>query len=282
MDIKKFKSVESIEDVLFFLEVKGNNHNYYHHYTNLENLIKMVHSKFFLLTRGNSININDQHEYRAKGSAECWDRTYLGSFSFGESENMAMWGLYGLPWDEAIRISIPKKVMKKWIAGTADVYSAKFVDGALKTQQLRTPFRARLSDIVYIDGKQGSNSSKLFWNSESLFLQEKALLRGIDLEPQMTGFIKNDAWKYENEVRVHIQLQKAVEEERLAIKITDEVISSLMITVGPYFKGNIIDKINEKIPFALNDTQIEESGFKDLVKYRSLCTMCQHENFIRK
>ena len=36
MDIKSFKSAEMPRDVLFFLEVKGNNHKYYHHYTNID------------------------------------------------------------------------------------------------------------------------------------------------------------------------------------------------------------------------------------------------------
>lgn len=282
MDIKSFKSAEMPRDVLFFLEVKGNNHKYYHHYTNIDSLIKMIHSKYFLLTRGNSVNINDQHEYRAKGSAELWNKTYLASFAYGDSENMAMWGLYGLPWEEAIRISIPQKAMKKWIAGISDVFSARFINGNLQTEQLRVPFRARLSDIVYIDGKQDSESSKLYWNGESVSLKDRPLLKGIDLEPQMTGFIKNDAWKYENEVRVHIQLQKETDEERIAIKLTDEVVSSMIITAGPYFKGNLEEKIAEKVPFVLNNFQFEESGFKNLVKYRSLCTMCQHETFVRK
>lgn len=282
MDIKNFKSIENVNDVLFFLEVKGNNHNYYHHYTNVDCLIKMIHSKYFLLTRGNSVNTNDQHEYRAKGSAELWNKTYLGSFAYGESENMAMWGLYGLPWEEAIRISIPQKAMKNWISGISDIFSAEIVDGNLQVNQLRIPFRTKLSDIVYIDGKQNSESSKLYWNGNSVSLKDKPLLKGIDLEPDMTGFIKNDAWKYENEVRVHIQLQRKTNEERIAIKLTDEVISSMIITAGPYFKETLKKSIKQKIPFVLNDFQFEESGFKNLVKYRSLCTMCKYETFVRK
>ncbi len=282
MDIKNFKSIETIDDMLSFLGVKGNNHNYYHHYTNIDSLIKMIHSKFFLLTRGNSVNINDQHEYRAKGSAELWDKTYLGSFAYGDSENMAMWGLYGLPWEEAVRISIPKKAMKKWIEGVSDVFSAEIINGNLRTEHLRISFQAKLSDIVYIDEKQNSASSKLYWNSEMLALNNRVLLKGIDLEPQMTGFIKNDAWKYENEVRVHIQLRRKTGKERLAIRLTDEVISSMTITAGPYFKGDLANRIEERIPFALHNSQFYESGFKNLVKYRSLCTMCQHEKFMRK
>ncbi len=59
--------------------------------------------------------INDQHEALMKGSWNIWNRTYIGSFSYGSSENMAMWGLYGLPWEDAVRLEIPRVFMLNWI-----------------------------------------------------------------------------------------------------------------------------------------------------------------------
>ena len=277
-----FKSIETIEQLLDFLEAKGNNHNYYHHYTTLDNLIKMIDSRYFLMTRGDSVNINDQHEYRAKGSAALWRKTYLGSFAYGESENMAMWGLYGLPWDEAVRISIPRKAMEKWVLSVTDVFSAEIVNKELHTKRLKTPFDIRLSDIVYIKGERGSNESKLLWNDKSISLKGKLMLKGIDLDDRMTGFIKSDAWKYENEVRIHIQFQTTVNTDRIAIPLPIEVISSMSITTGPYFTGDPFEKIRAKIPYLVNTEQMTESGFKNLVKYKSLCTMCRHKTFVRK
>ena len=106
MSIQKL-DIKSVDSIINYLEQKGKNHRVYYHYTTWESLKKIMENKSFLLTRGNSLKINDQHEANKKGVKEVWDRTYIGSFAFGSSENMAMWGLYGLPWEDAIRIAIP-------------------------------------------------------------------------------------------------------------------------------------------------------------------------------
>lgn len=74
-------------------------------------LFENIRKRVLLLTRGNSLNINDQHEALMKGSWSTWNRTYIGSFAYGQSENMAMWGLYGQPETDAIRIAIPRAEM---------------------------------------------------------------------------------------------------------------------------------------------------------------------------
>lgn len=58
----EFKQLSTYSEILSFLETKGENHNFYYHYTNLESAIKIVECKSFLLTRGNSSAMNDQHE----------------------------------------------------------------------------------------------------------------------------------------------------------------------------------------------------------------------------
>lgn len=282
MEKIEWKNIDDIDELLTFLKQKGINHDEYHHYTNIDSLIKMIDSGYLLLTRGNSVNMNDQHECQVKGSIDLWDKIYLASFAFGKSENMAMWGLYGLPWDEAVRITIPKKAMKNWIEGIEEIYSAEFVNGKLRTNKLDVSFNKSLSDIVYVEGKRLGIEKKIYWTEKSLSLKNKELLWNVDNDPKMTGFIKNQAWKYENEVRIHIQLNKKIFKEKIAIKLTDDLISSMKITTGPYFRGNIIKKINDKIPSVLNQNQCSYSSFDRLVNYRSLCTMCRHENFIRK
>lgn len=277
-----FNKIKTVSDMLGFLETKGCNHNEYHHYTDLESVIKMIDSGYFHLTRGDSTAMNDQHEWQEKGSHETWKRTYIGCFAFGESENMAMWGLYSLPWEDAVRISIPRKAMTNWINNTHNIYSVSFHNGTCERNLLPAQAVVKLSDIVYINGKRYSDSSKLFWNDKSLALSDTPELIGIDQRADMTGFIKNDAWRYENEVRVHIQLENKVSTDKIAIKLSGDIIPSMTITAGPYFSGDLLQRIKEKIPQIVHEKQTNQSGFKHLVNYKTLCGMCMHNEFQRK
>ena len=276
---EEFKQITTTPDLLEFLKKKGMNHNYYHHYTSLDSVIKIIASDFFLLTRGNATCMNDQQECQAKGSQELWNQTYIGSFSYGDSENMAMWGLYSLPWEDAVRISIPKNALLKWISSIDKVY--KVTLPVLKKEEIAPLPQVVLSDIVYTDGKQEETATRLYWNNSSMKVGENHFY-DIDHEPEMTGFIKNDAWRYENEVRIHIQFDRDIQSERIGINIPPEVINSLMITAGPYCSGDLLERIAGKIPQLLNTHQVQESGFKRLVNYRTLCSMCGKEPFVRK
>ncbi len=97
----------------------------------------------------------------------------------------------------------------------------------------------------------------------------------------MTGFIKNDAWKYENEVRIHVQIKKPINYEKIAIKLTDDIIRTMTITAGPYFSGNLLERIRKRIPQIIESKQMQDSGFKSLVKYKTLCSLCTHREFQR-
>ena len=92
-----------------------------------------------------------------KGAWEVWNRTYIGSFSFGDAENMAMWGLYGLPWEDAVRIAIPKREMLKWIENIRDVYL--WENGTRR--ECVSDFKISLTDIVYVNGHKNDMDLRL-------------------------------------------------------------------------------------------------------------------------
>ncbi len=159
---KEFKGIETAEEMQSFLKEKGKNHNYYYHYTAAGSLIKIIQSGYFFLTKGNYIKMNDQQECMAKGSLDVWDRTYIGCFSYGESENMAMWGLYSIPWEDAVRISIPQKEMREWICNRRTCVYAVTDDGAIVDSNIGNKHpKIELTDIVYIGRTESGNSLKL-------------------------------------------------------------------------------------------------------------------------
>ena len=100
----------------------------------------------------------------------------------------------------------------------------------------------------------------------------------IDTLKEMTGYAKNYAWQYENEVRMRIRLHHNTGYEKILIDVPQEVIDSIEITVGPYFKW----KNEELFEQLQHEGRIKDSAFRGLVNYRELCSMCQHGSFARK
>ena len=275
----KITDVKDIDSMIAFLKEKGGNHENYYHYTTWDSLTKIMLNKTFLLTRGNSLRINDQHEALMKGSREEWDKIYIGSFAFGASENMAMWGLYGLPWSDAVRITIPKASMIQWINSIKKI--KLFEKG--NTVDYRDNFDISLNDIVYVGGKKGTNNLYLTHSGRSITVSETYPLYGIDTIPKMTGYIKNYAWQYENEVRLRIRLGHKTGSEKICVDIPDEVIDSIIVTMGPCFERNDNERKHKELLHRLFDERrINESGFENLVKYRALCELCQHKSFLKK
>ena len=271
--MSKITEVTNIDSMIAFLKEKGKNHEYYYHYTTWDSLTKIFQNKTFLLTRGNSLSINDQHEAHMKGSWAEWNKIYIGSFAFGSSENMAMWGLYGLPWQDAIRLSISREKMNQWINSIKQI--KLFENG--ETIDYQGDFEASVNDIVYVGGKRGSNDLHLTHYGKSITVSDTYPLYGIDTSSKMTGYIKNYAWQYENEVRLRIRLSNDTCYEKISIAVPDEVIDSIIVTTGPCFRwknDDLCNKLN-------NESRIIESGFKNLVRYRELCAMCQHKSFKR-
>lgn len=272
---KKFRDVSTVGGLKEYLEEKGKNHRCYYHYTSWDNFVKIYEGKSFLLTRGNSPSVNDQHEARMKGAKEEWDKTYIGSFSYGYAENMAMWGLYGLPVEEAVRIAIPRKAMNDWIGAIKEVIPFK---NDKVSPVLRKFFQIHLSDMVYANVRSDSTKLQLTHDDYTIWATPKNGLQEVDKNPSMTGFIKNYAWKYENEVRLHIHLDQSIGCDRVMVKIPLAVLNEIKITTGPAFEC----KDNATYKKLDEEGKIEASSFENLVHYRSLCDLCQHGSFERK
>lgn len=260
--------VKSIEDMISFLKDKGRRHENYYHYTSWDSLTKIFQNKTFLLTRGNSLKINDQHEARMKGAFAEWNKIYIGSFAFGSSENIAMWGLYGLPWKDAVRICIPKDKMLRWLNSINQI--KLFNDG--ESIEYQGGFDADLNDIVYVSGNRGTNNLILTHYGRSITVSQRYPLYGIDTADEMTGYIKNYAWQYENEVRLRIRLAHDTRSEKISVDIPDDVIDSITVTKGPNFVWKN-DEIHQRL---IAENRITDSSFENLINLKDICDMCQH------
>lgn len=159
-----FMQLTSVDEVCAFLKERGSRHQNYHHYTSLPTLKLILNGNTWKLS--NPITMNDLQERQEKGAEEVWRQTVFASFCFGDSENMAMWGLYCFPRQDAVRISLPRKLMMQWLTETeksADVL---------------------LSDVIYVNHQK---AHQLRWNNRRLDITEMPALANISHERAMTG-----------------------------------------------------------------------------------------------
>lgn len=150
--INSFKEVRSIDELIGYLEIKGGNHRNCYHYTNKNGLNGILRSRKLHISRGDQMN--DKQEL-TKGDEQTWEKVYLASFNYGDEENMAMWGLYGVPHEDAIRITIPGTKIKEWISSTDKVYQVESLrSGKYEYHELAELDRIVLTDVVYASGKK--------------------------------------------------------------------------------------------------------------------------------
>lgn len=159
-----------------------------------------------------------------------------------------------------------------WINAISDVYLWE------NRTVSRISGEIHLSDIVYVNGKSNSNGLQLTHNSYTICTTTKFGLHGVDRDPRMTGFIKSYAWRYENEVRLHIHLAQNTGYEKIMVKIPSEVLNAIEITSGPSFLYKN-DALYEKL---YEEEKISPSSFTNLVHYRPLCAFFQNSPFTRK
>lgn len=242
-----FNSINSTKELRDFLKTKGNNHNYFYHYTTWDTFLKIYENKSFLATNHQSSNLNDQHELRNKKG----DNLYHVSFSYGETEIMPMWILYGIPKTQAVRIGIPKKKMQKWIT-------------ELQTDQKRFKM-VTLTDIIYQNKK---------WYSRSNL--HKNLPEEWKDSHDLVGCVKHYSWRYENEVRLLVSLPQKTD-ERIKLEFSDDIRDSFEIMTGPHFDISTC-KNRELYDELCKENRISQSIFKsNEVNYRELCGNCIHE-----
>jgi hypothetical protein len=268
-----FEDLKSPKELLEFLKKKGSNHTggYFHH-TNVGALNGMLCNHKLHLSSGSEMN--DLREPR-KGSPEVWKRLYVASFSVGNDENMGMWGIYGDPLADALRIKFRCKKLRDNIQklncssnGSSGLYEVK--DGTYK--RLNKEFDIELIDVVYL-ARRGSNST-ILWNEKSLRGSQWDYVNNLYRNPLFAGCLKNIAWKYERETRILIKLKHALPHvKKIAIDISD-ALADIEVLCGPCLEKRYLED-------ELGDHEIKNiSNSQNLgqIYFRTKCEVCNSKN----
>jgi hypothetical protein len=288
----KFKSARTPNDVVRLLEDAAEARKYFRHYTTLSAFLCITEGEddwMFRLTRGDSPNMNDQLEWRRLGDADTWRRTFICSFSGVEDESAAMWGLYGKPNNEALRLSFSRDAMMAWI----NMLRRKSCNGLVaqffgsndkvgpKIQLSLDDVEIHFADVLYggsiCDGEEPSDTytfrkhvlnKNLFSHFDSKF--EKT--------PEITGFIKSQDWAYEEESRIIIRVKDGVvlpggksldDIQYVFIPVPKTVMAAVEYKRGPCVPEKLRAVLGDKIIQVIGPNAIiSDSKYKDNLKFK--------------
>lgn len=121
-----------------------------------------------------------------------------------------------------------------------------------------------LSAVAYsnTDSKESvSDVEQITWNTR----KNTNISRASKLK-ELTGYIKDEAWAYEKELRVKVLFDTNVGFHRVALDIS-ALIPQMIISTGPLFRGSLRQRLMDDLPgFDENNYHFDQSIFQNRFK----------------
>ena len=234
--------VADARDLKQYLRQQANSNKRLYHYTTYESLLEIIKNKSFRLTRLDLLN--DKAEKKLGFQDDSFEN-YVISFTQGK-EYVSMWAMYGKASGIKLRLDFENVVFRKihpmaYITGKKNeiVPILDHVD----TWSMNNP-NVVLSDICYVDKRTKAlkHNTKPFDFTASEY----------DLE-EMTGLIKYDAWEFEKETRLKVQLSgsRTLKDygypEHIYYSIPPELIKSFHVTFNPWMSKSMKEEIKKSL-----------------------------------
>ena len=279
---KRSRIPKNWKDFLFWglclvaaMDGRAKKHDALHYFTRLSVLDSIVKNQAWQFN--NSSGMNNLHELIKN---YCPDREineaiqrkreclYYSCFSFGDEDNVAMWSLYGIPWEDAVCITLGKDSVMS-LLNSMDKYS---------NENNAEPF---FHDICYIEGEMGADDQILHWydcRNRKLAKNDSSFAQNIEL----VGYLKNSCWRYENESRLGFILNQPNKQGYVRIPLEKGFWNSITITLGPKNNHSIegiksmLNQDNSGITF---DIEINKSCFLKYGFFQNLkrhCDRCKN------
>ena len=279
----RFVEQTSLIDALNLVRDGGVMHSCYQHYTSLRRVLDKIAGDWWL-TRSDSDRLNDRQETIKFGMKKVARCMYQTSFCHGVNEDAAMWGLYQRCNPLAIRITIPRKTMERWIA---DIQIRPGMDRKERQAHLNCIGIQNgvklviFGDLVYAsvadpdvprdcyDIKRGGG---VHWDDAVCSVVED-LQEGIKRD-WATSLVKDSEWRQERESRLSVQFTEALPKCPAAIKITvpKYVIEDMRFTYSPWLKREYETSVERMLKTALSKAGVD-SNSGDFQRFRR-STLC--------
>ena len=241
------------------------------HYTNIDNLLKIIDTKTFKL---NSIkNMNDKLEAKYISVDNIEDLVFLSSFCHGK-ENIPLWHMYT---EQKYGVNIEFEFDRK--KHSCDM--AKILHDSTRPVLGKVAYS---DDVIEFDTIGAPSTAKNYsgWNIEFICSDVKYDSNGINSHSvyfttedggklynlTSMGIVKNSAWRYEEETRIiaHFRTVKSDIEmkvlECILMPITFERLKKISITFSPWMPEEIKIMLKEHILSKVSDCKVK---FKDSI-----------------
>ncbi len=226
------------------IEEKINTEDRLFHYTDFDSLIKIINSKTFKFNR--SDKLNDKNEYMInevlfddfseikryfkdykyeeyESSLKEHSRFYSFSMTYSPYESISMWKMYGKQENLKIRIDFPR-----------DIFEGLFRENNLYSEA----------------GSKIINGKPLF-DVKSICILDKIDYIKVDTEKELLmkkivdkyGFIKYEAWKYEEEERALVKLKR--NDKAIFLKLNEEFIKRIHVTFNPWISKEFYEILKQ-------------------------------------
>jgi hypothetical protein len=257
---QKFSTISNPFQLVSYLESTQRDKQYIYHYTTIDRLIRILKSDYFFFSSLGKMN--DLLEFEQARSNN--KNYYVGSFSREKNEVIAMWGMYGIPWEMGVRLAIPTKQFRKWISKLSHVFEVSKEFKVLNTPIQVNSHQKRICCVSYIN----DSSTRLDWSNQQLYLKNKPELSNWKNNGEVSGYIKEIAWKYESEVRTIISIENSDQIGSIALPITEDLKKSFSITLSPKFDKQYLNHPH------LQSLNFTHSKYNGMIVPRTICSTC--------
>ena len=157
------------------------------HYTTLDRLKRILTGRKLFLTHPSYLN--DRLE-----AVDLKDTMYLACFGFGREENIGMWGNYGRPREEAVRVQFPFRAIKKRVEllklTKKGVYAVRTDDGRMSFDELK---QEKIQSVLFHDVGYVGSSGKSVEHCRSYYSLAETIRRK-EGKGVLSSYVKKRGW----------------------------------------------------------------------------------------
>lgn len=239
---KSFSSFTKPDELVAYLtsSTRLNNVKYVAHYTKVSALKGMLKSKIWILNNPNTMN--DKLEL-SKYPKEAWENVFYACFMTEQSESIPMWSMYAQPWEDGLQLSISNKDFLQWASEIKTVFEIDPNTKELTGRSITDPQTVHITKVAYTNYDSGRTDEPVSITCGTV--TNTHFTRPYSNE-EFIGYIKDDAWKNEQEIRLRVDLPPDLDYKLVGIQIPDYIIANMIITKGPRFFGNLLERIDAK------------------------------------
>lgn len=232
----------SPDDLISYLKLKAQSHNYYKLYSSYDKVIAIKNNNCLFLSNG--VNWNDVIDRNGFNNPEYTAENFGICFSYSQDESVAMWMLYGGINNESAMIDFTKKAIKNIleIKAVKIGYFNSDNEFVCKKTLCENEFGIFISDVIYYKKSEGKYYIKR--SDEHVDNVDKSVIDNILFCKKLYP------WKYENECRLIVQIDKSLLDHNIThvkIDISDIDLSTTFdrIYIGPNCMISIDDNVKK-------------------------------------